>query len=319
METLLIKGEGRFNLPIPFGWFAIAKSDELAPGEVKTISAFATEFALWRGEDGIARAVDAHCPHLGSHLGYGGKVEKNDLRCGFHHWKFRGDGSVAEIPYAKLIPPKLKKPCQTAWPVFEDWGIIFVWNHPHKAEPLWDLVPVTEIADEGWVPVQFNEWIIDVHVQELTENGADTAHFRAVHDTRSPPVPEFKLEGWTRTSSVSTKMPTPRGIVDGKISVRAPGPGLSFTRFHGIADMLLLQMQTPLDLEHTHLRHVYFVPPNIDESKAGVTKALLRETPRQLEQDIPHWQHKKYLNRPMLVDGDGPILAYREWYQRYYA
>jgi 3-ketosteroid 9alpha-monooxygenase subunit A len=78
-------------------------------------------------------------------------------------------------------------------------------------------------------------------------------------------------------------------------------------------------MQTPLDTERTHLRHLYFVPASIEESKAGVTKALLRETPRQLEQDIPHWAHKKYLRQPMLVEGDGPILAYREWYQRYYA
>jgi 3-ketosteroid 9alpha-monooxygenase subunit A len=319
LETLLTKGESRFKLPMPFGWFAVAKSDELAKGEVKTIQSFDTEFAVWRGEDGVARAVDGHCPHLGAHLGYGGTVIGNDLRCGFHHWKFRGDGSVAEIPYSKLVPPKLQKPCKTAWPIFEDWGIIFAWYHPHKEAPLWALEPVTEIADEGWIPVQFNDWIIDVHVQELTENGADTAHFRAVHDTRSPPVPEFKLEGWMRTSSVSTKMPTPRGIIDGKISVRAPGPGLSFTRFHGIADMLMLQMQTPLDTERTHLRHLYFVPPQIEESKQGATRALLRETPRQLEQDIPHWMHKKYLRQPTLVEGDGPILAYREWYQRYYA
>lgn len=314
----MTKGEGRFQLPIPFGWFAVAKSDELAPGAVKTVSGFATEFVLWRGADGLARALDAHCPHLGAHLGHGGEVVENDLRCGFHHWTHRGDGSVADIPYAKVVPPKLKKPCSNAWPIHEDWGIIFVWRHPHKVAPLWELTPVTEIADEKWTPVQFNEWIIDVHVQELTENGADTAHFRAVHDSRSPPTPEFKIDGWTRSSSVSTKMPTPRGLVDGKISVRAPGPGLSFTRFHGIADMLLLQMQTPLDEARTHLRHVYFVPPVIEDALAGVTKALLRETPRQLEQDIPHWRHKKYLRQPTLVDGDGPILAYREWYARYY-
>jgi phenylpropionate dioxygenase-like ring-hydroxylating dioxygenase large terminal subunit len=311
--------EGRFNLPIPFGWFAIAKSDELAPGEVKPISAFATEFVLWRGADGVARALDAWCPHLGAHLGHGGEVVGDDIRCPFHHWSFKGDGSVADIPYAKLVPPKLKKPCDRAWPVYEDMGIVFVWHHPHKAAPLWEIGPVTEIADEGWLPSHYHDWIFDVHIQELTENGADTAHFGALHGTRSPPVPEMKIDGWTRHSSVSTKMPTPRGDIDGTISVRAPGPGLSFTRFHGITELLLLQMQTPLDGDRTHLRHLYFHPAVVDERKVGVTKALIRETQRQLEQDSIVWPYKKHLREPLLVDGDGPILAYRQHYARYYA
>ena len=156
-------------------------------------------------------------------------------------------------------------------------------------------------------------------IQELTENGADIAHFAALHGTKSPPVPELKVDGYTRYSSVSTKMPTPKGIIDGKITVRAPGPGLSFTRFHGITEMLLLQMHTPIDARRTLLRHQYYVPPVIEESKQGVTRALLKETARQLEQDIRIWKHKKYLEQPTLVRGDGPILAYRKFFQRYYA
>jgi phenylpropionate dioxygenase-like ring-hydroxylating dioxygenase large terminal subunit len=314
-----MSGSGRFNLPIPFGWFAVAKSDELTVGEVKPLVCCEKPFVLWRGEDGVARALDAYCPHLGAHLGYGGAVVGDDLRCPFHHWRFKGDGSVAEIPYAKFVPPVLKKPCERAWPLYEDMGMIFAWWHPHKAAPLWELAPVTEIADEGWTAAHYHEWTFDVHIQELTENGADIAHFGALHGTKSPPTPEFKIDGWTRYSSVSTKMPTPRGDIDGTISVRAPGPGLSFTRFHGITELLLLQMQTPLSPERTQLRHLYFHPAELEPSKVGVTKALMREAQRQLEQDSPIWQRKIHVERPFLVDGDGPILAYREHYARYYA
>ncbi len=318
MESSGKPREARSNLPLPFGWFAVARSEDLAAGEVKPLAWCDSEFVLWRGEDGVVRALDAYCPHLGAHLGYGGTVVGDDLQCPFHHWQFKGDGSVAAIPYARLIPPVLKKPCERAWPIHEDMGIIFAWWHPQKAAPLWDLIPVTEIADEKWMSADYHEWIIDVHIQELTENGADTAHFRALHDTKSPPTPELKIEGWTRHSSVTTIVPTPRGDVVGKISVRAPGPGVSFTRFEGITDLLLLQMQTPLDGQRTHLRHLYFHPALV-EGRVGVTRALIRETKRQLEQDAMVWPRKKHLEAPLLVDGDGPILAYRQQYARYYA
>jgi hypothetical protein len=198
-------------------------------------------------------------------------------------------------------------------------GMVFVWWHPHKVAPLWELSPVTEIADENWRAVEYRDWIVDVPVQELTENGADIAHFAALHGTRSPPVPELTIDGYFRYSSVSTRMPTPKGVIDGQITVRAPGPGVSFTRFLGITEMLLMQMHTPIDRGHTLLRHQYFIPPVLEESKVNVTKALVKETSRQLEQDIRIWKHKKYLSQPTLVKGDGPILAYREFFQRFYA
>jgi len=309
----------RFNLPLPFGWFAVARSQELEKGQILPLEYCETEFVLWRGEDGKARALDAYCPHLGAHLGYDSAVIDNDLRCPFHHWQFTGEGVVTEIPYSNAIPPKLKRPCDRGWPVYEDMGMVFVWWHPHKEPPLWQLSPVEEISEENWVVTKYKEWVVDIPIQELTENGADIAHFAPLHGTKSPPVPEFKADGYTRYSSVSTKMPTPKGIVDGQITVRAPGPGVSYTRFLGITEMLLMQMHTPIDSGHTLLRHQYYIPAKLEEDKVNVTKALVRETARQIEQDIRIWKHKKYLAEPTLVKGDGPILAYREFFQRYYA
>ena len=66
--------ERGINLPMPFGWFVVCYSDELAKGEVKPVTYFERELVVWRGEDGAPRVLDAYCPHLGAHLGYGGKV-----------------------------------------------------------------------------------------------------------------------------------------------------------------------------------------------------------------------------------------------------
>ncbi|MYE53293.1 MAG: Rieske 2Fe-2S domain-containing protein, partial [Gammaproteobacteria bacterium] len=71
------------GLPMPFGWFALCYSDELAVGEVKPLHYFERELVLWRGEDGTPRLLDAYCPHLGAHMGYGGKVDGPHLQCPF--------------------------------------------------------------------------------------------------------------------------------------------------------------------------------------------------------------------------------------------
>src|ERR1700733_12364864 len=88
------------------GWFQVAWSRELAAGTVRRLQYFGTELVLFRGRDAIARVANAHCPHLGAHLGLGGVVEENCIRCPFHGWKFDGEGNCANIPYSNRIPLK---------------------------------------------------------------------------------------------------------------------------------------------------------------------------------------------------------------------
>jgi 3-ketosteroid 9alpha-monooxygenase subunit A len=319
VNAVLSNAADRFGLPIPFGWFAVARSSELAKREVLPIVLGGEEFALWRGEDGAVRGIDAVCRHLGAHLGHGGTVAGNDLRCPFHHWTWQGDGGVAAIPYQEKVPRTLSKPCDRALPIHEDMGIIFAWWHPARAAPLFAMGRVEEVAEEGWIEADYREWIFDVHIQEITENGADVAHFPALHNFPSPPVPEFVVDGYFRYSSASSKMPTARGMVDGKIDVRAIGPGVSFTRFWGITDMLMLQMQTPLDGARTALRHIYFHPADLAADKVNVTRKLIRNTAIQLEEDAKVWPYKRHLEKPLLVRNDGPIMEYRRFYSRFYA
>jgi hypothetical protein len=43
------------------------------------------------------------------------------------------------------------------------------------------------------------------------------------------------------------------------------------------------------------------------------------EIVHQVEQDLPIWENKVYLESPVLCDGDGPIAKYRKWFQQFYA
>src|SRR5262249_44680373 len=67
----------RFPFPrYPDGWFQVAYADELAPGDVVPLRYFGRDLVLYRTQDGAPHVLDAHCPHMGAHLGYGGSADQ---------------------------------------------------------------------------------------------------------------------------------------------------------------------------------------------------------------------------------------------------
>jgi hypothetical protein len=51
----------------------------------------------------------------------------------------------------------------------------------------------------------------------------------------------------------------------------------------------------------------------------GPVETSIREFVRQFHQDIPIWEAKRYLARPVLCDGDGEIGKFRRWARQFYA
>ena len=209
--------------------------------------------------------------------------------------------------------------CLPTWPVKEQDGVAFVWYHPSKAAPKWEVAAMPACPDDGqWVLHSTYDWVINIHVQEITENGQDHAHFNAVHGVTSPAEGDFKIDGWVRSNKVVAEMVTPRGPMTGIIDVLATGPGQSITEFIDVCHVVMSQEVTPIDAEHTHLRWQLYHPPGISDGKMRVTKARMRDLVKQVEQDMPIWANKKNLTQPFLVDGDGPLMAYRSQYAKFY-
>jgi phenylpropionate dioxygenase-like ring-hydroxylating dioxygenase large terminal subunit len=164
--------------PFPNGWYSVAYADELKVGEVKRIQAFGAELVLFRGEDGVARALDAYCSHLGAHLAVGGKVVGNNIQCPFHAWEYDGTGKCVNIPYSSKIPPRAKQEC---WPVRELNGYIVVWHHAEKKAPEYEIPEIPELSDPKFRLFKENTWEVHTHLQEVFENAIDIPHFVVVH------------------------------------------------------------------------------------------------------------------------------------------
>jgi len=308
--------------PIPFGWYVMAYSDELAAGEVKALRYFGRDLVLFRTESGVAQVLDAYCPHLGAHLGHGGSVHGEALACPFHGWQFNGAGRCTAVPYARNMPPKVAgdKQALHAYPVVERNRQIWAWYHPHNIAPLWEVEELPETMSPQWSGFDRYEWIINCHLQDMAENGADPAHFLYVHGTKNKPDTELTFETFRSGGVIKAKMETPRGIVDGTIRNQSVGPGQSWVRFSGICETLLVTALTPIEQDVIHARFAYTQPL---EQMAGPTarlaEAIIRDLTHQVDQDKPVWDYKIFHDKPLLCDGDGPIAQFRKYYSQYYA
>ncbi len=303
----------RFPFSIPNGWFQLAYSDELPPGGVLPLHYFDRDLVLFRAESGEVALLDAFCPHLGAHLGHGGVVDGDRIRCPFHAWEFDTQGACRNVPYAKKVPPKAKV---AAWHCVERNQIIWAWHHGQGAAPTWAIPEVAEVSSDDWTALDRHSWTVRTHNQEIGENAVDRAHFRYVHGTTKVPESELELDGHIRRAVQHVDMSTPRGPVKGQITVEAHGMGCTITRFTGICETVLLLSHTPIDGGSVHSRFS-FTQRKADEG-SGVAAAMINEVVRQMDQDIPIWENKKYLPKPMLCDGDGPIAEYRKWASQFY-
>jgi nitrite reductase/ring-hydroxylating ferredoxin subunit len=319
--------QGSPRLPYPDGWFAVAFSSELGLGQVRRTVLMGEEIVLYRTASGVALAVDPYCPHLGAHLGVGGKVEGEDLVCPFHRFAFGPDGSCVRTGYG-TPPPKARLSTRLCE---EHNGAVFVWRHAQNAPPKWQIPDVA--AGPFGVPVRHKYTIVD-HPQELVENAIDIGHIAPVHHyervrVRSP----FEPEGHRfRIGPAAERRFPGLGLVDVVFDVEAHGLGFitvtaSIPRLRMRA--LFQMMSTPLTPVRLDVRFCVSLAP--DERTDGrartglsrhvstvVTRLLAPFFWRDIQLDFPIWENKVYLERPRLAKGDGPVGAYRRWAAQFY-
>lgn len=322
----------RIDLAIPFGWYCVGFADELAIGEVKAVRYFGEDLVLYRTLDGQACLSSAFCPHLGAHLGHGGIVDEAGINCPFHGWKFNDSGEVVDVPYASQIPPRARKKgkeCLRTYPIDERNEFIFAWYHPDNAQPIFQLEPFAELDSGDWTRCMRRQWEINTHVQEAGENAVDTAHFSVVHNTGGIEThAEVSFEGAKRKSVITVghqRIDEEGAIsdkdtetVEGQIHSVNNGPGQSWNRNYGI-DLLMIGLPTPVEADKLEFRFACSVPKDGAEKNAEITQLILENAYEQVEQDIPIWENKIYLDNPILCDGDGPVAKYRKWFNQFYA
>jgi phenylpropionate dioxygenase-like ring-hydroxylating dioxygenase large terminal subunit len=158
-------------------WYAIARADELAPGQVVGRDFLEGRAIVYRGESGRASVMSAYCRHLGADLGVG-KVIGEDVRCAFHHWQYGPDGRCTKIPASDKIPRAARV---FKFPTAEKWGLVWAFNGEQplfevpdfagyqEAELEYRTIEAFDLPVEPWVPFT---------------NSMDFQHLRVLHGVK---------------------------------------------------------------------------------------------------------------------------------------
>jgi hypothetical protein len=248
----------------------------------------------------------------------GGVIEGGCIRCPFHGWAYDSDGANVDVPYADRANAKARL---RTYPVHEHAGVVFAWYHPDGAPPMWELLDVPEYDDAAYGPYEVHDFTVRSCLQEMGENGFDHAHFQYVHSHPRTGVTEsVSLDGYDRVVLTSQQFPSSRGPVDGRIDIFGRGPGFAVTRYTGLIDASLLGCSTPIDDETVALTFLFTMKnPDGDEKLTRIARAFIDSVTREVQQDIPIWEAKRYVPTPALAPSEKPIMEYRRWFAQFYA
>ncbi len=304
----------------PRGWFVVAFAEEVRPGEVSSMKYFGRELAAYRDDGGAVVVMDAHCPHLGAHLGVGGTIaEGGRLRCPFHGWEFGADGVCARVPYARRVPPGARL---RSYEVRERNGMIFVHFDPRERPAEYEIPVLEDFGAPGWTGWMHERLTIATHSREIVENVVDVAHFGPVHATDTYAF-ENEFDAHRAIQRSEGEGGEKSGYQGDRFWVEAiyHGPGYQITKLEsrGIAARLV-NAHTMIDEATLHLRFGVMLR-TLDGSPARSEKYLrhyFEDLKSGFAQDIAIWENKRWRDRPVLCDGDGPIKKLRDWYAQFY-
>ena len=315
--------------PFPDGWFVACFSRELPRGAVLAKTLLGREVVIFRTESGVPAVLDAYCPHMGAHLGHGGRTVGESIRCPMHGFRFDRTGTCVATGYDTRLPPRCRS--EAALPVLEMDGIVLVFHDHAGRPPGWR--PTRHGLDQGGRLFTHVLRGLRSHPQETTENSVDIGHFAVVHGYEGVRLLEpLSLDGPRLTMRYAMErrrlLPgTPR--VRAEFAIEVCGLGVSHVDVdvpsHGVRAKQLVA-SSPLDGETVDL-HLATVVEGEAPWLRRVPRVLIDHTLglgvflgvlHDVRQDIAVWTNKAYMHPPALAKGDGPIGQYRRWATQFY-
>jgi 3-ketosteroid 9alpha-monooxygenase subunit A len=316
----------------PTGWFHIGWSAEIAPGGVKPLKYFGADLVAFRSESGELSVLEAHCAHLGAHLGYGGKVKGDAVACPYHGWQWNTQGINTLVPGQDHTVRKALR----RWHTQERHGIMFLWHDPAGGAPRpgWELPDLFsdfegfERPESDYYPCYPDAVVFKpgepIHPQLTVENAADTMHFHFTHGApEHPKMLWFKADGARWRSSIGFVSPRTKEVT---LTTYAnnPGVGMSFFMFDGQKanqHYRLILSTTPIDEDLSDCRVSYFFArdPRSPAVMPESVRAFARETVGLFEEDARIWRHQKLIHHPIFARQDvAGYTALRKWSEQFY-
>lgn len=318
----------------PTGWFIVAFSDEVKSGEVKSYRYFGQDMIVWRSAAGDVTVMDAHCPHMGGHLGRGGvgfahefgMVVDDSVQCPWHGWRWNAAGDNVEIPNAGQCNKYAKVKVWHSKEVHD--RLIMVWHDRLGRDPLWEIpgVPELDMPEEYYLEPE------DVAVATyknlffplpmLSENYVDGAHVKFVHGSEIGDITVLEDSGpiYKSNFDVMFRSRRSRHGNDGSIRAEGWGQGVTINRLYGVHENLMVIGHTPTDGWRCDIRVLDFarrVPG--EDHPSGLAKLTIEKQLTAISEDQPIVEYAHYNRRPAFTQEEAPAFrSVRRWTRQFY-
>jgi 3-ketosteroid 9alpha-monooxygenase subunit A len=317
----------------PTGWFMIGWSAEFPAGEARPLQYFGEELVAYRDEHGELHVLNAHCAHLGAHIGHGGKVTGDCVECPYHGWVWGPDGTNRSIPYEDR--PNLSRRLRS-WPIMEQYDCAFMWHHPGGGPPRWEMPDIFQSFPQfATDPAAYYRAYPEmsrraerepVHPQVVAENGPDSVHFQRVHRATVTPVmlnyeivgQEWRfLTGWP---DVRSQDPNEMAL---RIHSHLFGLGGAISAFEGSSNHRLVFAVTPVDDACSDMFYSVWWPRRPGDDGVAPPDELSKRVDSQfmvtIWQDLEIWRYQEYVEHPALAKQDArPYGSLRQWAKQFY-
>ncbi len=170
-------------------WYVACASTALGKKKPVAAQILGVPVALWRTSSGAPAAVLDRCPHRNVPLSLG-RVEKGELECRYHGWRFDGCGKLTAVPGLPIVEEDAvlaqardgRHRCAEGFRVVERDGFVWVWLSPR--DPATTLFPqplrLTQLDGEGYTHIRQS---LRVHgtLHGTLENILDVPHTAFLH------------------------------------------------------------------------------------------------------------------------------------------
>ena len=174
-----MQSDGRFSIAFPKRWWYPACASSALGRKPIPITLMETPVVVFRDGSGNPRALLDRCPHRNLALSCG-RVTGGDLECGYHGWRFSGDGTCTAIPgLVALRPPESPTRNVNAYATTEADGFVWVWGEPGE-QPSEQPFALPPLSGRGAGEVVFT-YDLECTLHAALENHLDVPHTAFLH------------------------------------------------------------------------------------------------------------------------------------------
>jgi phenylpropionate dioxygenase-like ring-hydroxylating dioxygenase large terminal subunit len=326
-------------------WHVVARSNDLAAGQVRATRLLGQDVVLWRevarpraGFIAEDKPAEIHawrdlCLHRGAKLSGGRVIPREDrasapsdcLACPYHGWEYDASGQCARIPAQPSLPPPAKAKVET-YKAQDKYGFVWVC----LGEPRADVPEFPEWGDVAFRKVDAGPYVFRAQGPRVIENFLDVGHFPFVHagllgDAKHTEVGDYQVE--SADDGVTAKdipffQPDPDGTGWGaevRYTYRALRPlAAYFVKVNGEKRFAMINFVTPVDDSESvswAIMALNYAPETTDD-------ALREFQDKVAAQDVPIVESQRPellpldLQAELHLRSDRTAIAYRQWLRK---